>query len=139
VPVFVVHEHHARQLHFDLRIEMDGALKSWAVPKGPSMDPAHKRLAIRVVDHEMQYGSFEGEIPEGEYGAGKVYIWDRGDFLLKGGGLGEGRLEFALEGGKLNGLFVLVRLKGRKDQWLLIKRKDGHERPGFRLQTVGRP
>lgn len=135
--IFVIHEHHASHLHFDLRLEMDGALKSWAVPKGPSMDPAHKRLAVQVDDHALEYGRFEGTIPEGEYGAGEVYIWDKGEFLLKSGGAGQGSLEFALKGSKLKGLFVLFRMKGKEKEWLLVKKKDGLEEPGFVLTPVG--
>lgn len=139
MPVFVVHEHHARHLHFDLRLEMEEVLKSWALPKGPSMDPGERRLAIQVEDHELDYASFEGTIPEGEYGAGRVAIWDRGDFQTLSGGLPVGRLEFALDGKKLRGAFTLVRLKGRKskgNEWLLIKKKDGLEEPGFQLIPV---
>lgn len=131
--VFVVHEHHASHLHFDFRLEMEGVLKSWAVPKGPSLDPSRKRLAIQVEDHDLDYGSFEGTIPEGQYGAGRVYIWDRGEFRPRAGSLGEGRLEFELAGGKLKGVFTLVRMKGRKKEWLLIKKNDAHARPGYRL------
>lgn len=132
--VFVVHEHHARSLHYDLRLEMDGVLKSWAVPKGPSMDPSDKRLAVHVPDHNMQYGSFEGVIPEGQYGAGEVLIWDRGDLEVISGSVTEGRLEFALKGDSLVGGFVLVRMKGKEKDWLLIKRRDAHAVPGFRLK-----
>lgn len=134
--VFVVHEHHATHLHFDLRLEMEGVLKSWAVPKGPSMDPKDKRLAIMVDDHSLEYGSFEGEIPEGQYGAGKVVIWDRGKFSLKSGSIKEGKLEFTLSGKKLKGAFVLARMSGKEKEWLLIKKKDGLEEPGFKLKTV---
>jgi bifunctional non-homologous end joining protein LigD len=136
MPLFVVHEHHASHLHFDLRLEMEGALKSWAVPKGPSMDPAHRRLAVQVEDHALEYGKFEGTIPEGEYGAGEVYIWDKGEFILRAGSPGEGKLEFVLNGRKLRGLFVLFRMKGKEKEWLLVKKKDGNEEPGFRLMLV---
>ena len=122
MPIFVVHEHHARHLHFDLRLEMEGALKSWAVPKGPSMDPKDKRLAVLVPDHTLEYGSFEGVIPEGQYGAGTVHIWDKGDFSLSKGSMEEGKLEFTLNGRKLKGAFVLIRMKGKQKEWLLIKR-----------------
>ncbi|MDP2167125.1 MAG: DNA polymerase ligase N-terminal domain-containing protein [Thermodesulfovibrionales bacterium] len=137
--VFVVHEHHASHLHFDLRLEMGGVLKSWAVPKGPSMNPAEKRLAIAVEDHALEYGSFEGVIPEGRYGAGAVAIWDRGGFELKGGGTDEGMLEFILSGKKLKGAFVLARMSGKHKEWLLIKKKDGYEEPGFKLKTILTP
>jgi bifunctional non-homologous end joining protein LigD len=136
VPRFVVHEHHASRLHFDFRVEMEGVLKSWAVPKGPSLDPAHKRLAVHVEDHDLQYGDFEGTIPEGEYGAGEVRIWDKGKFRLRSGSVEEGRLEFELEGGRLRGLFVLFRMKGKRKEWLLSKKRDGAEVPGFAIQTV---
>ncbi len=124
MPGFVVHEHHARRLHYDFRLEMAGVLKSWAVPKGPSMCPKDRRLAIMVDDHQLEYGTFEGIIPEGHYGAGPVLIWDSGEYELIGGSLDSGRLEFILKGRKLRGNFVLTRLKGRENQWLLIKKKD---------------
>jgi len=136
VPVFVVHEHHARHLHFDLRLEIDGVLKSWAVPKGPSMDPGDKRLAVHVDDHELDYADFEGEIPEGEYGAGRVAIWDRGEYSLLAGSMDEGRLEFSVKGKKLKGQFAIFRMKGKEKEWLLVKKKDGKEKPGFKLKTV---
>ena len=134
--VFVVHEHHASRLHFDFRIEMEGVLKSWAVPKGPSMNPADKRLAIMVEDHLLDYGSFEGIIPAGNYGAGAVVIWDRGTYNLLNGSIGSGKLELLLEGGKLKGVFVLTRMKGKDKEWLLIKKKDEHADTSFRIKTV---
>lgn len=121
---FVVHEHHATHLHFDFRLEMDGVLASWAVPKGPSLNPHDKRLAIHVEDHALSYASFEGIIPENHYGAGAVYIWDAGSYDLVEGSPQSGRIEFVLHGQKLKGTFVLVRMKGKHKEWLLIKSKD---------------
>jgi bifunctional non-homologous end joining protein LigD len=131
-PIFVVQDHHATAHHFDLRLEIDGVLKSWAVTKEPSLDPAVKRLAVRVEDHPLSYARFEGTIPEGHYGAGEVRIWDRGTFKLVGGGpdlqLDGGKLNFVLRGGKVNGRFSLVRMRGgvksRRENWLLIKGRD---------------
>jgi len=126
---FVVHEHHASHLHYDFRLEIAGVLKSWAIPKGPSMNPAEKRLAVMVEDHPLEYGDFEGIIPEGQYGAGPVLIWDSGEFKPEGdleNSLEKGKLVFTLNGKKLKGAFSLVLMKGRgsgKD-WLLIKGKD---------------
>lgn len=128
--MFVVQEHHASHLHYDFRLEMNGVLKSWAIPKGPSTDPNTKRLAVEVEDHPLSYGSFEGEIPKGEYGAGQVYIWDTGIWEPKGSareGLEKGRLEFSLKGKRLHGNWLLVKtshVAGNKNQWLLIKRSD---------------
>lgn len=122
--IFVVHEHHARHLHYDLRLEMDGVLKSWAVPKGPSMNPADKRLAVMVDDHSLEYANFEGTIPEGQYGAGDVIIWDKGEFSLLKGGIKEGNLEFELRGKRLKGRFALIRMTKSDKNWLLIKMKD---------------
>jgi bifunctional non-homologous end joining protein LigD len=136
MPVFIVHEHHARHLHFDFRLEMDGVLKSWAVPKGPSLNPADKRLAILVEDHPIDYGSFEGTIPEGLYGAGTVAIWDHGTYTLVSGAIDEGKMELQLEGEKLKGVFVLTRMKGKDKEWLLIKKKDAYADPEFRLRTT---
>ncbi|MFZ0640165.1 MAG: DNA ligase D [Candidatus Acidiferrales bacterium] len=130
---FVVQEHHARRLHYDFRLEVGGVLKSWAVPKGPSMNPADKRLAIQTEDHPLEYGSFEGTIPAGHYGAGEVAIWDSGTFEPEGQlsaseQIERGELKFTLHGKKLKGSFVLVRLRGRrngaKTEWLLIKHRD---------------
>jgi bifunctional non-homologous end joining protein LigD len=126
---FVVHEHHATRLHYDFRLEIGGALKSWAIPKGPSMNPAEKRLAVMVEDHLLEYGDFEGIIPQGFYGAGPVLIWDSGEFEIEGDpevSLKLGKLRFALNGKKLKGGFSLVLMRGRgtgKD-WLLIKAQD---------------
>ncbi len=128
---FVVHKHAASRLHYDLRLELDGVLLSWAVPKGPSLDPRDRHLAVRVEDHPLEYGGFEGVIPKGEYGAGTVEIWDRGDWEPEGDprkGLEKGDLKFMLHGERLKGSWVLVRMKGRPDEddknWLLIKHRD---------------
>jgi bifunctional non-homologous end joining protein LigD len=134
--IFVVHEHHAKRLHFDLRLEMDGVLKSWAVPKGPSMNPADKRLAVMVDDHPLDYAGFEGTIPEGHYGAGEVVIWDRGAYGLMGGSISSGKLEVAFKGKKLKGMFVLTRMSGKDKDWLLIKKTDEFADRNFRLKTV---
>ncbi|HET6371081.1 MAG TPA: DNA polymerase ligase N-terminal domain-containing protein [Nitrospiria bacterium] len=130
---FVVHEHHATRLHYDLRLEIGGVLKSWAVPKGPSMNPADKRLAIQVDDHPIEYGDFEGIIPEGSYGAGPVVIWDRGEMRVletddPERSLDAGRLIFELRGDQLKGGFTLARMKGKESgkEWLLIKKRDRH-------------
>lgn len=123
---FVIQKHRASALHYDFRLEADGVLKSWAVPKGPSLDPADKRLAMEVEDHPVEYGSFEGIIPEGEYGGGTVMLWDTGTYEPETDDVGKavraGELRFTLDGKKLHGGWVLVRTGGRK--WLLIKRKD---------------
>lgn len=132
---FVIHEHHASRLHFDLRLEMDGVLKSWAIPKGPSMDPADKRLAVMVEDHPLDYISFRGEIAEGNYGAGDVEIWDSGTYEVTEGSIDEGKLVFELSGTRLHGRFSLVRLKSGKD-WLLIKGKDEFADPDWKLEQV---
>src|SRR5574341_1884677 len=127
--LFVVHQHAARRLHFDLRLEMDGVLKSWAVPKGPSRNPADKRLAVHVEDHPLEYGDFEGIIPEGNYGAGAVIVWDRGRWLPLediAAGFAKGKLLFELQGYKLRGAWTLVKLKKGVKEWLLIKERDGY-------------
>lgn len=131
---FVVHEHHARHLHFDFRLEMEGVLKSWAIPKGPSMNPKDKRLAIMVEDHSLEYGSFEGVIPEGQYGAGTVVIWDNGTYKLLGGNVNAGRIEIFLNGSKLKGVFVLTRMKGKDKEWLLIKKGDEYADADFKMK-----
>lgn len=126
---FVVHEHHARNLHYDFRLEMEGVLKSWAVPKGVPEKKGVKRLAIQVEDHPVDYINFSGIIPEGEYGAGKVKIWDKGKWKLISGKLKDGSIKFELSGKKLKGEYILVRLKnsprfggeaGTKN-WLIFK------------------
>ena len=123
---FVVQKHRASHLHYDLRLEHEGAMQSWAVPKGPSLDPATKRLAMMTEPHPMDYNGFEGVIPEGEYGGGTVMIWDRGTWEPEapdvGAALARGELKFRLHGRKLNGSWVLVRTRNR--QWLLIKHRD---------------
>jgi bifunctional non-homologous end joining protein LigD len=133
---FVVHEHHASHLHFDLRLEMDGVLKSWAIPKGPSMNPADKRLAVMVEDHPLEYISFRGEIAEGNYGAGIVEIWDSGTFKIKDNKLEKGKLVFELFGTRLKGQFSLVRFKNDTKQWLLIKSRDDDADPNWKLELV---
>ena len=125
--LFVVHKHAARQLHFDLRLEMDGVLRSWAVPKGPSYDMADKRLAVKVEDHPLEYGDFEGVIPAGNYGAGGVIVWDRGEWVPLEDwrtGLEKGKLVFELNGYKLHGKWTLVKIKKSEKDWLLIKERD---------------
>src|SRR5688572_10710443 len=125
--LFVVHKHAASHLHFDLRMEMDGVLKSWAVPKGPSYDMSDKRLAVRVEDHPLEYGDFEGVIPKGNYGAGGIIVWDRGEWLALEDwreGLEKGKLLFELKGYKLHGKWTLVKIKKTEKEWLLIKERD---------------
>jgi bifunctional non-homologous end joining protein LigD len=127
--LFVVHKHDASHLHFDLRMEMDGVLKSWAVPKGPSCDMADKRLAVRVEDHPMEYGDFEGIIPKGNYGAGGIIVWDRGEWVPLEDwreGLEKGKLAFELRGYKLRGKWALVKSKRGEKEWLLIKERDAY-------------
>ena len=116
---FVVQEHHASHLHYDFRLEMDGVLRSWAVPKGPPVDTGVRRLAIQVDDHPLEYIDFSGTIPEGEYGAGTVQIWDAGEFELRE--RTPEYLSFTLEGEKLRGDYVLTRIDGKN--WLIIKKK----------------
>ncbi|MBW8807866.1 MAG: DNA ligase D, partial [Lysobacter sp.] len=132
-PIFVVQLHHARARHYDFRLEADGVLKSWAVPKGPSLRAGERRLAVEVEDHPLDYAGFEGDIPQGHYGAGHVDIFDRGTWQSDGDALEQiaaGKLDFELDGERLHGRFTLVRTKpsGRQRQWLLIKRSDEHVR-----------
>jgi len=126
--LYVIQKHRATQLHYDFRLEVDGVLKSWAVPKGPSLDPKVKRLAMQVEDHPVDYAKFEGVIPEGEYGGGTVMVWDYGTYKPEEtddveASLRKGDFKFTLEGEKLKGSWVLVRTRGER-QWLLIKHRD---------------
>ena len=126
---YLIHCHLSRRPHFDLRLEVEGVLKSWAVPKEPSTDPKVKRLAVMVEDHPLAYGDFQGIIPEGEYGAGEVQIWDRGTYEnLQAPAMAEtiriGRVEVRLLGQRLKGRFALIRLKGQEQNWLFFKMKD---------------
>jgi bifunctional non-homologous end joining protein LigD len=153
MPKFVVQKHKARNLHYDFRLEIGDVLKSWAVPKGPSLNPADKRLAVEVEDHAISYMFFEGKIPEGEYGAGEVIVWDRGDYSFEEANPIEeqyknGIIKIKLKGEKLNGGFNIVRMKwdDSKPKWLLIKEYDEHvsnedilkEKPGsvISLRTI---
>jgi bifunctional non-homologous end joining protein LigD len=141
---FCVQRHHATHLHYDLRLEVGGVLKSWAVPKGPTLDPVHKRLAMMVEDHPLEYGSFEGVIPKGNYGAGSVMLWDRGTYQLLGElpveeQLAKGDFKFHLSGEKLRGDFALVRTKrGKGNEWLLLKKKDAFAEAGWDTEDHAR-
>ncbi|MCX7958479.1 MAG: 3'-phosphoesterase [Deltaproteobacteria bacterium] len=135
MPVFVVHEHHATNLHFDFRLEIGGVLKSWAIPKGPSMNPQEKRLAILVDDHPLEYAEFEGIIPKGHYGAGAVIIWDRGYFEITEGDFKSQKLNLFLKGDILKGEFSLFALKGKSKEWLLIKKRDKFADEKFTVKT----
>ncbi len=134
---FVIHKHWATRLHYDLRLECEGTMKSWAVPKGPSLDPREKRMAVQVEDHPISYNSFEGQIPPGQYGAGRVVLWERGHWIPHSdpvAGLRDGHLKFTLQGEKLHGSWALVRMGGKrfdpkKPAWLLIKERDAEARP----------
>lgn len=133
---FVIQKHDATRLHYDLRLELDGVFKSWAVTRGPSIDPSDKRLAVEVEDHPLDYGDFEGTIPKGQYGGGTVMLWDRGYWEPEGNALpqkalAKGELKFTLSGERLHGSYVLVRLRndrdgGKRTNWLLIKHRDDH-------------
>jgi bifunctional non-homologous end joining protein LigD len=138
--IFVVQKHRATRLHYDFRLAMDGTLKSWAVPKGPSMNLADKRLAVMTEDHPLEYGGFEGKIPQGSYGAGTVMVWDRGGFLVEGNlsaeeQLKKGDLKFILHGEKLHGSFALVKMRNSEkgNEWLLLKHKDGSEDAAWQI------
>ena len=141
---YVIQKHAASHLHYDLRLELDGVMKSWAVPKGPSLDPAVKRLAMQVEDHPIEYNAFEGTIPKGEYGGGTVMIWDRGTYTYGGDdtddaleglrqGYAKGDFKVVLKGKRLTGSWVLVRTRRgdpKRAQWLLIKHRDAAAEPG---------
>jgi bifunctional non-homologous end joining protein LigD len=155
---FVVQKHDATRLHYDFRLEMEGVLKSWAVPKGPSLDPADKRLAMQVEDHPVSYFDFEGNIPEGNYGAGSVMVWDVGTWQplspvqVEGkyvpgteaeaaAMIAKGDLKFRLNGKRLKGDFALVKMKGRRpgskgNEWLMIKKHDDHVEEGYEIETI---
>lgn len=143
---FVIQKHAASHLHFDFRLELDGVMKSWAVPKGPSYDPRDKRLAMEVEDHPVEYNTFEGTIPEGEYGAGTVMLWDRGTYEAEDGGgvdsirdgYERGDLKIVLHGKRMLGGWVLVRMRraGPRNQWLLIKHRD--EFASAKIDAVGK-
>jgi len=139
---FCVQRHDATRLHYDFRLEIDGVLKSWAVPKGPTLDPASKHFAAHVEDHPVEYGDFEGNIPAGNYGAGSVMLWDSGTFDLLGDvdGLAQiarGDLKFRLHGEKLNGDFALVHMKtrGKGNEWLIIKKRDEFAAEGWDVES----
>lgn len=139
---FCVQRHNATRLHYDFRLQIDGLLKSWAVPKGPTLDPTLKHFAAHVEDHPVEYGDFEGNIPKGNYGAGSVMLWDYGTFELLGGVAGEeqikrGDLKFRLHGEKLNGDFALVQMKGRGkgNEWLILKKRDEFAQEGWDVEA----
>ena len=137
---FVIQKHAASHLHYDVRLELDGVMKSWACPKGPSLDPTQRRLAVEVEDHPIEYNTFEGTIPAGEYGGGTVMLWDRGTYEPESGdvddlrkGYERGDIKFRLHGKRLQGSFALVRMRNKgeaKPQWLLIKHRDEYAVPG---------
>jgi len=139
---FVIHEHHATRLHFDLRLEIGGVLKSWAVPKGVSMNPSEKRLAVAVPDHSLGYINFEGRLAEGTYGAGEVRIWDKGEFETAGDAqeqLRKGKLIFTFHGEQLKGEFSLVKMWNQEKNWLIIKMKDKFADSNWKLETILKP
>ena len=139
---FFVQRHNASRLHYDFRLEIDGTLKSWALPKGPTLDPSARHLAMMVEDHPLDYGDFEGNIPKGNYGGGSVMLWDRGTFELIGEDDGltqiaRGDLKFILHGEKLSGSFAIVLMKnrGKGNEWLIIKKKDDSAHPGWDVEA----
>ena len=153
--LFVIQKHAARQLHYDFRLELGGVLLSWAIPKGPSLDPTVKRLASRVEDHAIEYASFEGTIAEGSYGAGRVIVWDTGDYwpeaergpqpetrdeaeALMRSGLDAGKIAFTLHGKKLKGSWALVKMRREETAWLLIKHRDDYADPSEDVLEDGR-
>jgi bifunctional non-homologous end joining protein LigD len=145
---FVVHEHKATRLHYDFRLEIGGVLKSWAIPKGPSLNPADKRLAVMVPDHTLEYYDYEGIIPAGRYGAGPVVVWDAGEFIPletddPEAALRKGKLSFELKGKKLKGAFALAQMKGLPratgKEWLLMKKKDSHAQDGYAIKSALTP
>jgi bifunctional non-homologous end joining protein LigD len=154
---FVIQKHRATRLHYDFRLEMEGVLRSWAIPKGPSLDPSEKRLAVQTEDHPMDYGGFEGVIPEGNYGAGNVIVWDKGSYEMVDPetpkkGWAKGKFHIVLKGKKLRGEWVLVRGSRDPKQWLFFKVRDNYatardiveERPesvlsGSLVEDVGKP
>ncbi len=139
---FVIHEHHATRLHFDLRLEIGGVLKSWAVPKGVSMNPSEKRLAVAVPDHSVGYIGFEGRLAEGTYGAGEVRIWDKGEFETTIDALAQlqkGKLVFTFYGAKLKGEFTILKMWNQEKNWLVIKSKDEFADKDWKLETVLEP
>lgn len=147
-PRFVVHEHRSKRHHYDFRLEINGVLKSWAVPKGPSLDPADKRLAVMVPDHTLDYFDYEGIIPEGGYGAGPVVVWDSGTFepadtADPADALANGRFSFSLQGRKLKGAFALAQMKhlprSTGKEWLLMKKKDEHAKSGYEIRSALTP
>lgn len=136
---FVIHEHHATRLHFDLRLEIGGVLKSWAVPKGVSMNPSEKRLAVAVPDHSVGYIGFEGTLAEGTYGAGEVRIWDNGEYEAQENAeeqLRKGKLIFTFYGKKLKGEFTLVKMWNQEKNWLVTKSKDEFADANWKLEIV---
>jgi bifunctional non-homologous end joining protein LigD len=139
---FVIHEHHATRLHWDLRLEMGGVYKSWAVPKGPSMNPADKRLAVIQPDHSIEYGSFEGTLPEGTYGAGEVRIWDNGKYETDSdpeAQVKKGKFVFTFFGLKIRGEFALIKMHSQEDNWLLIKHDDQFTDLDWEIEPVLEP
>ena len=140
MPIYVVQKHAASTPHYDFRLEINNTLKSWVLPKGPTLDPHLKRLAIQTADHDLGFANFEGMIPEGHYGAGEIIIWDKGEFrnetckkktlIPLNEAYKEGKITFSLKGQKLNGMFTLLKIKGEKN-WLLIKHQDEYSKENY--------